>query len=51
MIFIPTKDQFRFSEGKSISFNPPSQTLHLSNLKSSIAADDRVLKDIFQGIG
>ncbi|CAD8101335.1 unnamed protein product [Paramecium primaurelia] len=50
-VFMPIPSQFRFSDGKSISFNPPSQILHLSNIKGKMCEDEFYIKDIFKGIG
>ncbi|CAD8099377.1 unnamed protein product [Paramecium primaurelia] len=51
VVFMPQQSQFRFSETKSISFNPPSQTLHLSNIKGKICEDESYIKELFRGIG
>ncbi|CAD8122961.1 unnamed protein product [Paramecium sonneborni] len=50
-VFMPVPSQFRFSDGKSISFNPPSQILHLSNIKGKMCEDESYIKDLFKGIG
>ncbi|CAD8123614.1 unnamed protein product [Paramecium sonneborni] len=50
-VFMPIPSQFRFSDGKSISFNPPSQILHLSNIKGKMCEDEQYIKDLFKGIG
>ncbi|CAD8213136.1 unnamed protein product [Paramecium octaurelia] len=50
-VFMPIPSQFRFSDGKSISFNPPSQILHLSNIKGKMCEDESYIKEIFKGIG
>ncbi|CAD8187935.1 unnamed protein product [Paramecium pentaurelia] len=51
LVFMPQQSQFRFSETKSISFNPPSQTLHLSNIKGKMCEEDSYIKELFKGIG
>ncbi|CAK58872.1 unnamed protein product (macronuclear) [Paramecium tetraurelia] len=51
VVFVPQKSQFRFSESKSISINPPSQTLHLSNIKGKICEEESYIKELFKGIG
>ncbi|CAD8114321.1 unnamed protein product [Paramecium sonneborni] len=51
LVFMPQQSQFRFSELKSISFNPPSQTLHLSNIKGKMCEEESYIKQLFKGIG
>lgn len=41
----------RFNDGKSISFNPPSQTLHLSNIKNKLCEDEQAIRELFRNIG
>ena len=41
---------FRFKKNKNISINPPSQTLHVSNLADEISYEEDI-EDLFSDCG
>ncbi|KRX09225.1 hypothetical protein PPERSA_05894 [Pseudocohnilembus persalinus] len=49
-ILQPTEDQYRFKQGKNMSINPPSQTLHFSNLKKEGCNEINLIK-FLEGFG
>lgn len=49
-VFLGEEDTFRFKESKTISINPPSCVLHVSNLKKE-ACDYEVIGNIFSPFG
>ena len=49
-IFIGNSKTFRFKFNKNISINPPSGTLHISNLAKEICRED-FLRELFSSFG
>ena len=49
-IFIGTPETYRIKNNKNISINPPSEVIHLSNLKKEACSHDIIL-NIFSPYG
>ena len=49
-IFIGSIKTFRFKKNKNISINPPSSTLHISNLVKDICGES-LMRNIFSQFG
>lgn len=43
-VFKPHSKYYRFRAKKSISINPPSKVLHLSNLPKEVYTDEEIIK-------
>jgi hypothetical protein len=49
-VFVGNQRNFRFSQNKNISINPPSSVLHVSNLTKDVCKDQKAIKDHFIGV-
>lgn len=49
-IFLGTNNTFRFKKGKTLSLNPPSSTLHISNLVKEVCTED-IMRNTFSPYG
>jgi RNA recognition motif-containing protein len=49
-VFIGGEETFRFKKNKHLSVNPPSQTLHVSNLKQE-SCNERIIRAFFSTHG
>jgi len=49
--FIGNPKNFRFKKNKNISINPPSSTMHISNLVKEVCTDENVIKNYFSQYG
>eukprot|EP00331_Platyophrya_macrostoma_P009992 CAMPEP_0176433480 /NCGR_PEP_ID=MMETSP0127-20121128/16047_1 /TAXON_ID=938130 /ORGANISM="Platyophrya macrostoma, Strain WH" /LENGTH=684 /DNA_ID=CAMNT_0017815915 /DNA_START=144 /DNA_END=2198 /DNA_ORIENTATION=- len=49
-IFIGTEKSFRFKKNRKMSINPPSSSLHISNLVKE-ACTESIIRQLFEGFG
>ena len=50
ILFVGSMKTFRFKKNKNISINPPSETLHVSNLAEEISYEEDI-EDLFSECG